>query len=66
MAQSNLKESEAPLPAANSKTVSVLFQAEQLASIDDWSARQTDKPGRPEAVRRLLSMALSDRWSGPR
>ena len=30
-----------------------------LGEIDDWAARQIDKPGRPEAIRRLVELGLS-------
>jgi hypothetical protein len=26
--------------------------------IDDWASKQSDKPGRPEAIRRLVELAL--------
>jgi len=29
-----------------------------LGGIDDWAARQIDKPTRPEAIRRLVDLAL--------
>ncbi len=29
-----------------------------LQEIDDWRAQQLDKPNRPEAIRRLLLVAL--------
>ena len=30
-----------------------------LAQVDRWAASQKDKPGRPEAIRRLLELALA-------
>jgi hypothetical protein len=27
--------------------------------VDDWASKQSDKPGRPEAIRRLLGLALA-------
>jgi hypothetical protein len=26
--------------------------------VDDWASKQSDKPGRPEAIRRLIELAL--------
>jgi hypothetical protein len=36
---------------------------EQATSLDVWRAKQTDCPGRPEAIRRLIAQAL--RGSAP-
>ena len=32
---------------------------EQATSLDDWREKQTDRPGRPEAIRRLIAQALA-------
>ena len=34
------------------------IKRDQLAAIDTWRAQQLDKPGRPEAIRRLVTNAL--------
>ncbi len=31
----------------------------QATSLDDWRGKQTDRPGRPEAIRRLVERALA-------
>jgi hypothetical protein len=36
----------------------VRLQPDQLAKIDAWREAQTDKPSRPEAVRRIIRAAL--------
>jgi hypothetical protein len=33
--------------------------------IDDWASKQSDKPGRPEAIRRLLESALDIKAKKP-
>jgi len=40
--------------------VGVRLQDSDLGAIDDWRAAQVDHPSRPEAIRRLLSIAFSD------
>jgi hypothetical protein len=32
--------------------------------VDAWAAKQPDKPGRPEAIRRLLERALAEDGKG--
>jgi hypothetical protein len=32
---------------------------EQAKSLDAWRAKQTDRPGRPEAIRRLIERAFT-------
>jgi hypothetical protein len=34
---------------------------EQLAALDNWRREQTDLPGRPEAVRRLMELGMTVR-----
>jgi hypothetical protein len=29
-----------------------------LAAVDEWASKQEDRPSRPEAIRRLVEMAL--------
>lgn len=38
---------------------------DQLKRLDAWAAEQPDKPSRPEAVRRLVDMALEADEGGP-
>jgi hypothetical protein len=40
--------------------IQVRLQPDQLAALDTWIADQPDQPSRPEAVRRLLAIALKD------
>lgn len=39
--------------------VLVRFQSDAMKSLDRWSARQQDTPSRPEAIRRLVAMAIA-------
>jgi hypothetical protein len=39
------------------KMIGLRLHADQLAEIDEWIARQEDRPSRPEAIRRLLRLA---------
>ena len=41
--------------------VLVRLQPDALQRLDDWRRGQEDLPGRPEAIRRLIEMALSKR-----
>jgi hypothetical protein len=35
--------------------------ADALQSLDDWRRKQSDLPGRPEAIRRLVEIGLKAR-----
>ena len=47
-------------PPATGKGVQVVvrMQPAPLAALDAWVAKQKDQPSRPEAMRRLVEMAL--------
>jgi hypothetical protein len=38
--------------------VNVRLHIESVSEIDDWRRKQDDLPGRPEAIRRLVEIAL--------
>jgi hypothetical protein len=40
------------------KPVGLRLYPELESRIDDWASNQPDKPGRPEAIRRLVEIAL--------
>lgn len=42
----------------DSEAVNVRFLREMITRLDDWRRAQDDLPNRPEAVRRLVEMAL--------
>lgn len=46
-------------PRIDSEEVSVRIQRADLDNIDQWREDQPDKPGRPEAARRLIREALA-------
>jgi hypothetical protein len=45
-------------PAVTGDPVMVRVQPVMAKLIDDWRRKQDDLPGRPEAIRRLLTIAL--------
>jgi hypothetical protein len=45
-------------PPVDSEELRVRVQRPLLDQIDDWREREEDKPGRPEAVRRLVAKGL--------
>jgi hypothetical protein len=50
--------SRKPRAPAAGTPVLVRLQPDALDRLDDWAARQSDKPTRPEALRRLMEHAL--------
>lgn len=48
-------------PKTDATGVHVKLLPGQLESIDSWAAAQTDKPSRPEAIRRLVELGLKVR-----
>ena len=44
--------------AESNTPVMVRLAPDQLKAIDDWRRKEEDIPGRPEAIRRLVEMAL--------
>jgi hypothetical protein len=38
--------------------VGVRVQSEMAKELDDWRRKQSDLPGRPEAIRRLVELGL--------
>ena len=53
-------------PRTDATPVMVRLAPDQLAFTAAWRDRQDDKPSRPEAVRRLLTLAAQDRRQAPR
>lgn len=54
-------KSRTPRAAVTGDPVMVRVQPDMAKQIDDWRRKQEDLPGRPEAIRRLLSVALKSR-----
>ena len=61
--QSNKPDKEprrrGPPPTGVGTLIGVRVQAAELELLDKWRAEQDDKPGRPEAIRRLVEQALT-------
>ncbi|OYY72412.1 MAG: hypothetical protein B7Y47_02965 [Sphingomonas sp. 28-63-12] len=47
-------------PAIGSTPITVRIVPEQLAALDRWREAQAPVPTRPEAVRRLIEIALQE------
>jgi hypothetical protein len=47
-----------PKPTGVGTPIQVRLQPSGLAAVDAWRKKQPDLPSRPEAIRRLLEMAL--------
>lgn len=47
------------MAAETSTPVMVRMTAEQIRALDNWRRNETDLPGRPEAIRRLVDEALA-------
>jgi hypothetical protein len=45
-------------PGVDSEAVNVRMERPQLILLDDWRRVQADMPTRPEAMRRLIDLAL--------
>lgn len=60
---SDIKKSKLGRPPKGGPSPAVLvrFPPGELQAVDDWSASQPDKPGRPAAIRRLVGAALKDK-----
>jgi hypothetical protein len=46
-------------PTGIGKPVGLRLYPDLERRIDDWAAKQSDRPGRPEAIRRLIEIALT-------
>ena len=48
-------------PRKDPTSIHLTLLPDQLAGVDGWANSQKDKPSRPEAIRRLIEIALSNR-----
>jgi hypothetical protein len=46
-------------PTGIGKPVGLRLYPDLERRVDQWAANQADKPGRPEAIRRLIEIALT-------
>jgi hypothetical protein len=58
------RKKRGPPPTGKGTPILVRIQPKNLKTLDGWIASQTDKPSRPEAIRRIVEMALSGASSG--
>jgi hypothetical protein len=49
-------------PPVDTMAVNVRISTDAVSEIDDWRRHQDDLPGRPEAIRRLVDIALKVKW----
>lgn len=47
-------------PRVNSTAITLRLVPDQIDTLDEWRRKQPDLPGRPEAIRRLIALALHD------
>jgi hypothetical protein len=55
----NKKKRGRPVTTGKGALIGVRVQPDPLARLDRWSKSQGDKPSRPEAIRRLIEVALA-------
>lgn len=55
------KKRRGPAPTGKGTPVQVRMQTDALAKVDAWAKSENDKPTRPEAIRRLIDVALRER-----
>jgi len=55
------KKKKTGRPRVDSEAVNVRFVREALAAIDAWREGVSNKPSRPEAIRRLIEKGLGNR-----
>jgi hypothetical protein len=53
------RKKRGPPPTGKGTLIGVRLQPTPLANVDAWAASQEDKPSRPEAIRRLIEIALT-------
>jgi hypothetical protein len=62
----NTKAVRRKRPPEKGTLIGVRLQRPDLAKVDSWAARRDDKPSRPEAIRRLIALALASPKRGPK
>ncbi len=48
-----------PAPTGKGTPIQVRLQPGALAALEAWCSKQSDKPSRPEGIRRLVDTALA-------
>jgi hypothetical protein len=52
------KKAKRGRPPVDTMAINVRISTDSVSEIDDWRRKQDDLPGRPEAIRRLVDIAL--------
>jgi hypothetical protein len=52
------KKTKRGRPPVDTMAINVRISTDSVSEIDDWRRKQDDLPGRPEAIRRLVDIAL--------
>ena len=55
---SNVKKLKRGRPPVDSEAITVRMPMNALQKLDDWRRGESDLPGRPEAIRRLVELGL--------
>jgi hypothetical protein len=58
MSNDDVKKLRTGRPSIDSEAITVRMTREQIEALDDWRRVQSDLPGRPEAIRRLIALGL--------
>ena len=58
---SSARKSRRGRPRVDAVPVNTRFPLEDLERLDAWRAKQSDRPGRPEAIRQLIKQALASK-----
>jgi len=57
----DITKSSKPRAPVTGDPVLVRIQPEMAKALDNWRRKQTDLPGRPEAIRRLVEAGLKSK-----
>ena len=59
--KSNTAQKPRGRPPVDTEAINVRLPVAWIAKLDNWRRAQSDLPGRPEAIRRLIELALEKR-----
>jgi len=59
MSNDDVKKSKIGRPPVDTMALTVRMLRGDVQDVDDWRRKQEDLPNRPEAIRRLVRLALS-------
>jgi hypothetical protein len=64
MSNYTVKKSKIGRPSVDSEAITLRLRKEAIERIDNWRRLELDIPGRPEAIRRLVDIALKSPRGG--